>query len=363
MPVTLERRRFDLFAVTLPVILVACQLASSDAKRDTATRPADAAAAPRVDTGAPAGVAAVPADSAAVTPADTGIVLLSPERPRRGDVVFALARGLSMTQPRCTWRGAPLPCYSSAEGVLALIPLPADEPAGTYTVTFDRPAGRISREIVVADRDFGRELVILPDSLYRLVTRTADVARDARATLRVLRTETPERAWRGAWREPVAPPTREHYGVERLYVRASDSARSIPLASARVGGSFAGDTATQRGDGPPGWRHAGVDRPRPLRAPVIAPAAGTVANVGDYVLSGRTLLIDHGQGVFTAYFHLDTTLVREGDVVRAGQTIARVGATGLATGPHLHYGVYVHGRDVDPASLRRIPGWGIGNRE
>lgn len=358
MPVIVSSHFRRHLAVASVLLLAGCQLASNDAKRDTATRPADPAGAIRADTMPPSGVAAVPADSVVpAAPADTGIVLLSPERPRRGDVVFALARGLSMTQPRCTWKGAPLPCYTSAEGVLAIIPLAADEPAGTYAVTFDRPVGRITREIVVADRDFGRELVILPDSLYRLVTRTADVARDARATLRVLRTETPERSWRGAWREPVAAPASERYGIERLYLRASDSARSIPLAAARFGGAFAGDTATQRGDGPPGWRHAGVDRARPLRSPVIAPVAGTVANVGDYVLSGRTLLLDHGQGVFTAYFHLDTALVRDGDVVRAGQTIARVGATGLATGPHLHYGVYVHGRDVDPASWRRIPEW------
>jgi murein DD-endopeptidase MepM/ murein hydrolase activator NlpD len=65
--------------------------------------------------------------------------------------------------------------------------------------------------------------------------------------------------------------------------------------------------------------------------------------------------LDHGQGVHSAYFHLDTVLVREGDLVRRGATLGRVGATGLATGPHLHYGIYIHGKDVDPETWHQLP--------
>ena len=79
-----------------------------------------------------------------------------------------------------------------------------------------------------------------------------------------------------------------------------------------------------------------------------------MADVGDYALTGRTLILDHGQGVHSAYFHLDTVLVSKGDVVQRGATLARVGATGLATGPHLHYGIYLHGKDVDPAAWHAI---------
>ena len=82
-----------------------------------------------------------------------------------------------------------------------------------------------------------------------------------------------------------------------------------------------------------------------------------VADVGQYTLMGRTVLIDHGLGVFSAYFHLDTALVRRGDLVKAGQAIARVGQSGLATGPHLHYGIYVNGRDVDPALWHEAVAW------
>ena len=72
------------------------------------------------------------------------------------------------------------------------------------------------------------------------------------------------------------------------------------------------------------------------------------------VLTGRTVVVDHGQGVHTAYFHLDTVTVRNGGVVRLGDPLGKTGASGLTTGPHLHYGVYVHGNDVDPAGLERV---------
>ena len=90
---------------------------------------------------------------------------------------------------------------------------------------------------------------------------------------------------------------------------------------------------------------------------MLAPAAGTVADVGEYVLTGRTVLVDHGIGVFSAYFHLDTVLVRRGDEVAQGKILGRVGSTGLSTGPHLHYGIYVHGKDVDPKSWQAMPRW------
>jgi murein DD-endopeptidase MepM/ murein hydrolase activator NlpD len=218
--------------------------------------------------------------------------------------------------------------------------------------------------VPVGERDFGRELVFLPESLYALIQRSRDVARDARALRGILATETPNRLWSGGWRQPVsgAGGRSSGYGVERFYYRASDSARAITLApELRARGSFGVDTASPRAGEVPSWRHAGVDIPAPRRTPVVAPATGQVVDVGEYVLSGRTLVIDHGQGTLTAYFHLDTILVHKGDVVRAGRTVARVGATGLATGPHLHFGVYLHGKDVDPATWYAMPAFARGD--
>jgi murein DD-endopeptidase MepM/ murein hydrolase activator NlpD len=287
--------------------------------------------------------------------ADSGNVLLAPDEMRRGGIAVAVAQGLTMETPRCSWKGAPLPCYRTPAGVRALVPFPADEPGGRYVLVIDRPASRITREISVAETDFGQELVFLDDSLYARLRRGSDISRDARAVRRVLESETPEQHWSGAWRMPVDGGKTSAYGVERFYYRASDSTRVVRLqSSAKARGSFGVDTGSASPD-VPAWRHAGVDIAVPRGTSVRAAAAGAVAEIGDYVLMGKTLILDHGQGVHSAYFHLDTVLAREGDVVRKGAPIGRVGSTGLATGPHLHYGVYVHGKDVDPVKWHALP--------
>ena len=103
--------------------------------------------------------------------------------------------------------------------------------------------------------------------------------------------------------------------------------------------------------GPRGVRfHAGVDFTAPLGAPVAAAAAGRVTFAG-YAAGGwgRLVILDHGGGVRTLSAHLSTIAVRPGWRVPAGALIGRVGATGYATGPHLHFEVAVRGAKVDPA--------------
>ena len=342
-----------------PIVLLAAACSVEKVDRDAApdTTPNPSAAPPAADTVPRADTArgAVFDTAPAMAAADSGNVLLAPAEMRRGGIAVAVAQGLTMETPRCSWKGAPLPCYRTPAGVRAIVPFPADEPGGRYALVIDRPASRITREITVAETDFGRELIFLDDSLYARLRRGRDIARDARAVRRILETETPEQHWSGAWRMPVDGGKTSGYGVERFYHRASDSTRVVRLeSSARARGSFGVDTGSTSPD-VPAWRHAGIDIAVPRGTSVRAVAAGAVAEIGDYVLMGKTLILDHGQGVHSAYFHLDTVLVREGDVVRKGASLARVGATGLATGPHLHYGVYVHGKDVDPVAWHALP--------
>ena len=65
--------------------------------------------------------------------------------------------------------------------------------------------------------------------------------------------------------------------------------------------------------------------------------------------------MDHGLGLYSMYFHLSDVLVKEGDLIRAGQVIGKVGATGRATGPHLHWGMKVNGARVNPYTLLDLP--------
>ncbi len=98
-------------------------------------------------------------------------------------------------------------------------------------------------------------------------------------------------------------------------------------------------------------RHTGVDLAGHLGAPVHAANRGVVALVADLYYGGLTVIIDHGGGLVTTYAHLSRALVAVGDTVRRGQPIARLGETGRATGPHLHWGAHYGGVAVDARSL------------
>lgn len=299
------------------------------------------------------------ATGASTSAADSAALEVWPARPQRGGVIWARLKDAGDAPPRCTWDGDPLPCHADNGDALVVVPLPVDAPAGIFALGIEAGGKRVTRSIQVDQHEFGRELVFLDANTYALTQDAAAVARDARAVRTVLAGESAERRWGGAtWRAPKGTRSTA-YGVERFYYRASDSTRAINLPNdAHPTGTFGTDTTSSPAKGGvPSWRHAGIDITIPRGTRVDAPAPAVVADVGQYQLTGKTLLLDHGQGVFTAYFHLDSVLVRRGDVVKVGQAVGRVGATGLATGPHLHYGIYVHGRDVDPAAWRAMPPW------
>ncbi|ANY16940.1 peptidase [Bordetella pseudohinzii] len=94
--------------------------------------------------------------------------------------------------------------------------------------------------------------------------------------------------------------------------------------------------------------HSGLDFAVPAGTPVRAPAAGKVVLVGDYFFNGKTLFIDHGQGLVSMFAHLSAIDVKLGDDVARGAIVAKVGATGRATGPHLHWNVSLNDVRVDP---------------
>ena len=94
--------------------------------------------------------------------------------------------------------------------------------------------------------------------------------------------------------------------------------------------------------------HTGVDYAAKLGTPVQAPASGQVILIGEFFFNGKTVFIDHGMGLISVYIHLDKILVEQGQALKQGDVIGHIGQTGRATGPHLHWGIYLNQTAVNP---------------
>jgi len=108
-------------------------------------------------------------------------------------------------------------------------------------------------------------------------------------------------------------------------------------------------------NGQPRNPHNGEDIGAPLGTDVAVTNEGVVRLTVDHFFSGRGVIVDHGLGFYSMYFHLSEILVKDGDLVKTGQIIGKVGATGRATGPHLHWGVKLNGARVNPYALLDLP--------
>lgn len=95
--------------------------------------------------------------------------------------------------------------------------------------------------------------------------------------------------------------------------------------------------------------HSGLDIAVPTGTPVKASADGVITIVGDYFFNGKTVFVDHGQGMISMYCHLSEIDVKKGQTVKRGEVVGKVGATGRSTGPHLHWNVSLNDARVDPA--------------
>ena len=104
-------------------------------------------------------------------------------------------------------------------------------------------------------------------------------------------------------------------------------------------------------NGRAGGPHNGLDLSAPTGTPIYAPAPGIVVYARDFYYSGNTVILDHGQGLYSTMAHMSVMDVREGDHVARSALLGKVGATGRVTGAHLHWGVRLHGARVDPLSL------------
>jgi murein DD-endopeptidase MepM/ murein hydrolase activator NlpD len=189
-----------------------------------------------------------------------------------------------------------------------------------------------------------------------------DIVLAGEAALRNIAIEVAPRAWRiervnvarrlpqegsEAWRLREAEVLRMNAARERSTGAEGWRQSFIWPARGRISGRF-GSQRIYRGE--PGSFHGGVDVAAGVGAPVVAPADGVVVLAGGppFSLEGNLVIIDHGHGLSSAFLHLSRVDVREGQRVRQGERIGAVGATGRATGPHLHWSLTWMGARLDP---------------
>lgn len=247
-----------------------------------------------------------------------------------------------------------LPVASNVAGGIALVPL------GTVLDSPDRPSAWLGdRPVWVAAED-GHWIAVV------------GVPLDTRAGRQTLRVRT-----NGAERTTPFEIREKHYAEQRITLKDSskvtlspeDEARALAeieriqalkkhwRPSAETETDFvkpvAGRLASRFGlrrifNGEPRAPHSGLDIAARRGTPVGAPAAAIVLAVDDYFFNGKTVFLDHGNGLLSMYCHLDRIDVKPGETLRKGQTLGRIGATGRASGPHLHWSVVLNGTMVNP---------------
>ncbi len=246
---------------------------------------------------------------------------------RPGDSIFVILRPRSeLLRAACSWAGESypfLPLEPQGAAYRVVLPVALETRAGEAraTVYWKYADGRMGREtlaVEVAERTFGVQRLRLSAQQQRTYT-TPEARRERELIGAALARTTETPLWQGSFLMPVEGRISTEFGLQR-YINDR-------LAS----------------------RHRGLDIAAPEGTPVLAAADGVVSLADDsFILHGQTIVLDHGHGVSTLYLHLSGIAVRPGEHVAQGQVIGRVGATGVATGPHLHYSVYVHRVPVDP---------------
>jgi murein DD-endopeptidase MepM/ murein hydrolase activator NlpD len=223
-------------------------------------------------------------------------------------------------RPVATLDGARVMVRRDGDRWLAIVGIPLDAEPGPQTLVVGR-AGRTEKiSFDVGPKSYAvQKLTVAPGQVNlskENLERVEVERRKIRAALKAFSDREPETL---RLAPPVAGPRSSSYGLRRFF---NGEARNP---------------------------HSGMDIAAATGTPVTAPAAGTVADVGDYFFNGNTVILDHGSGLVTMYCHLSRIDVKPGDAVAAGEAIGAVGATGRVTGPHLHFGVTLNGTMVDPA--------------
>ncbi|MCX7838294.1 MAG: LysM peptidoglycan-binding domain-containing protein [Anaerolineae bacterium] len=262
----------------------------------------------------------VPTNSNVVKPG----VLIEPQIARQGGTLLIRIARAGLTKVTGTFGGKPITFTPSAGYWYALVGISRCAKIGTATLnlTLTDATGQTVAETTTLNIEataFQVQHLKIPAGKTTLLDSTLQMRENAQFNA-LVNQFTPTRLWSGVWRQPLYGPVSSAFGTRRSY-----------------------------NGGPVGMcGHEGTDFDVDAGVPIYAPARGRVVFAGTTQVRGELTVIDHGVGVFSAYFHQSAIFVQAGQMVEPGMLIGKVGTTGLSTGPHLHWSVIVNGEYVDP---------------
>jgi len=208
---------------------------------------------------------------------------------------------------------------------IALASVGLEENISSLRVSVKQGESVREMELAVMPRKTGRVSLTLPDDRVVLSPQDEKRADMEARTLRHLWSKRNGRYWNGPFVPPLDTEVSTGFGIVRII---NGHKRSV---------------------------HRGVDFRGRRGMPVRAINDGVISLTAEHFFGGRTVMVDHGEGLFSLYMHLDRILVKEGDRVSRAEPVGLVGSTGRATGPHLHLSVKKDGYTIDPLSLFSLP--------
>jgi murein DD-endopeptidase MepM/ murein hydrolase activator NlpD len=271
-----------------------------------------------------------------VRPAYAGETLRVEVLPRvvkQGDVCMIRASGIaSLKSIHGEFQGNKFPMaagvrYGTYEGLLGIDLNTRPASYEIKIIATDRgdrvPSSRLL--LKVRKVKFKTQKLSLPPSMVDLDPETLERANQEEKRMRALfQVFREERLWSGPFLRPVPGELSTVFGLRRI-----------------INGQLRSP-------------HTGVDLKAEEGTPVLACNSGVVVLVDQLFFSGESVILDHGWGIYSMYFHLSEALANEGDRVSTGVMLGRVGSTGRSTGPHLHWGIRINGARVNPLSLLKL---------
>jgi murein DD-endopeptidase MepM/ murein hydrolase activator NlpD len=246
----------------------------------------------------------------------------------QGDIVTIKIPGAGLAAVEGRMGKATVPFHRSANGYYtALVGADLEAKPGVMTLTVKGTTTTGTEHnsqvtLRIKPKSFKKESFSVASEFDQLSPETRErIRHDQEQFSSVFMSSTPERLWEGAFVLPISSEVTSPFGYRRII------------------------------NGTPRAPHTGVDLKATLGTAVIAPNHGRVVLVGDFFFSGQSVVLDHGGGLYTVYFHLTEYKVEMGVPVRKGDMIGLSGMSGRVTGPHLHWGARINGARVDPFEL------------